>query len=59
MAAPVGLKHVVPPLVITFELAFSITVLTVLYVVELLVAHIDLGVLNENIPLNIATDATI
>ena len=47
------LELVVPPLVITFELAFSITVLTVFNVVELLVAHIDLGVLNEKVPLNI------
>ena len=50
---PVGLGLVVPPLVITFELAFLITLLTVFNVVELLVAHIDLGVFNENVPLNI------
>ena len=43
----------IPPLVITFELAFLITLLTVFNVVELLVAHIDLGVFNENVPLNI------
>ena len=48
---PVGLGLVVPPLVITFELAFLITLLTVFNVVELLVAHIDLGVFNENVPL--------
>ena len=46
------LKLVVPSLVITFELAF-LTVLPVFNVVELLVAYIDLGVLNENVPLNI------
>ena len=46
---PVGLGLVVPPLVITF----LITLLTVFNVVELLVAHIDLGVFNENVPLNI------
>ena len=40
-------------MVITFELAFLITLLTVFNVVELLVAHIDLGVFNENVPLNI------
>ena len=40
-------------MIITFELAFSITLLTVFNVVELLVAHIDLGELNENVPLNI------
>ena len=50
---PVELGLVVPPLVITFELAFLITLLTVFNVVELLVAHIDLGVFNENVPLNI------
>ena len=53
---PVELRRVVPPLVITFELAFLITLLTVFNVVELLVAHIDLtdlGVFNENVPLNI------
>ena len=53
MGAPVRLELVVPPLVITFKLAFLITVLTVFNVVELLVAHIDLGVLNEKAPLNI------
>ena len=42
-----------PSLIITFELAFLITLLTVFNVVELLVAHIDLGELNENVPLNI------
>ena len=47
------LKLVVPSLVITFELAFLTTVLPVFNVVELLVAYIDLGVLNENVPLNI------
>ena len=51
-------------MIITFELAFLITPLTVFNVVELLVAHIDLGELNENVPLNIsptvaATDAAI
>ena len=40
-------------MIITFELAFLITLLTVFDVVELLVAHIDLGELNENVPLNI------
>ena len=40
-------------MIITFELAFLITLLTVFNVVELLVAHIDLGELNENVPLNI------
>ena len=50
---PVGLELVVPPLIITFELAFLTTLLTVFDVVELLVAHIDLGELNENVPLNI------
>ena len=40
-------------MVTTFELAFLITLLTVFNVVELLVAHIDLGELNENVPLNI------
>ena len=43
-------------MIITFELAFLITLLTVFNVVELLVAHIDLtdlGVFNENVPLNI------
>ena len=40
-------------MVITFELAFLITLSTVFNVVELLVAHIDLGVFNENVPLNI------
>ena len=53
MGAPVRPELVVPPLVITFELAFLITVLTVFNVVEFLVAHIDLGVLNEKVPLNI------
>ena len=48
---PVGLELVVPPLIITFELAFLITLLTVVNVVELLVALIDLGVLHENVPL--------
>ena len=47
------LELVVPSLVTTFELAFLTTVLTVFNVVELLVAYIDLGVLNENVPLNI------
>ena len=47
------MELVVPPLIITFELAFLMTLLTVFNVVELLVAHIDLGVLNENVPLNI------
>ena len=61
----VGLELVVPPLIKTFELAFLITLLTVFDVVEFLVAHIDLGKLNENVPLNIfnsqwlATDAAI
>ena len=50
---PVGLDLVVPPVIITFELAFLITLLTVFDVVELLVAHIDFGELNENVPLNI------
>ena len=51
---PVGLELVVPdPLIITFELAFLITLLTVFDVVELLVAHIDLVELKENVPLNI------
>ena len=54
MGTSVRLELVVPPLVITFELAFLITVLTVFNVVELLVAHIDLGVLNENVPLIIS-----
>ena len=40
-------------MIITFELAFLITLLTVFNVVELLVAHIDLGVFNENVPPNI------
>ena len=44
-----GARSIVPPLVITF----LITLLTVFNVVELLVAHIDLGVFNENVPLNI------
>ena len=39
----VGLELVVPPLIKTFKLAFLITLLTVFDVVELLVAHIDLG----------------
>ena len=47
---PVGLELVVPdPLIITFELAFLITLLTVFDVVELLVAHIDLVELKENV----------
>ena len=50
---PVGLGLVVPPLVTTFELAFLITLLTVFNFVELLIALIDLGVFNENVPLNI------
>ena len=50
---PVGLDLVVPPLIITFELAFLTTLLTFFDVVELLVAHINLGELNENVPLNI------
>ena len=37
----------------TFESAFLITLSTVFDVVELLVAHIDLGELKENVPLNI------
>ena len=41
-------------MIITFELAFLITPLTVFNVVELLVAHIDLGEPNENVPLNIS-----
>ena len=53
MGNSVRLELVVPPLVITCELAFLITVLTVFNVAELLVAYIDLGVLNENVPLNI------
>ena len=53
------MELVVPPLiVITFELAFLMTLLTVFIVVELLVAHIDLGVLNENVPLNIFSTVT-
>ena len=50
---PVGLGLVVPPLVTTFELAFLITLLTVFNFVELLIALTDLGVFNENVPLNI------
>ena len=49
----------VPPLVITFEIAFLITVLTGFNVVELLVAHIDLGVLNEKAPLNISSTVPV
>ena len=53
------MELVVPPLiVITFELAFLMTLLTVFNVVELLVAHIALGVLNENVPLNIFSTVT-
>ena len=40
-------------MIITFELAFLKTLSTVFIVVELLVAHIDLEVPNENVPLNI------
>ena len=52
------MELVVPPLIITFELAFLMTLLTVFNVVELLVAHIDLGVLKENFPLIIFSTVT-